>query len=174
MANPTTDIERVKLALTTENDGSSFYEDAAKRTANKLARAAFEMLAKEEVRHVGLIESLGRMLEGKGAVEEPDSPSEKDLAKKVQTIYSSAQAEAAKGELEPGEAYAKAIELEKRIAALYFGYVKECESDEARHLFDVLYREEQDHLSLLEDMHGYLTRPDDWFIDRDMVMLDGG
>jgi rubrerythrin len=174
MSEPTTDIERVKLALTTENDGTSFYEYAATRTANKLARAAFEMLSKEEIRHVSLVKSLGQMLEGRGELAEPDSPTEKDLAKKVHTIYSSAQDEAGEGDLDPGEAYAKAIELEKKIAALYFGYAQDCESGEARHLFDVLYREEQDHLGLLEDMHGYLTRPDDWFIDRDMVMLDGG
>jgi len=174
MPEPTTDVERVKLALSTENDGSAFYVDAAGRTSNKLARAAFEMLGKEEERHVALIESLGQMLEGKGALGEPDSPTEKDLAKKVHTIYSAAHEEAASGDLDPGAAYEKAIELEKKIASLYFGYAKECESDEAKHLFDVLYREEQDHLSLLEDMHGYLTRPDDWFVDRDMVMLDGG
>jgi rubrerythrin len=168
-----TDRERVELALQTESDGSGFYEHAAKHTNHKLAHAAFEMLAKEEVRHVQLIESLGQALESGDEVK-VDSPNLKSLEKTVQTIYGDATAEPVEGEMEPAEAYAKAIELEKKISALYFEWTDACESDAAKHLFGVLYREEQDHLSLLEDMLGYLTDPSQWFVDRDMVMLDGG
>jgi rubrerythrin len=168
-----TDRERVDLALKTENDGNGFYEHAAKHTSHKLARAAFQMLAKEETRHVQLIESLSEALKS-GAEVKVHSPGMKSLEKGILTIYGAATAEPVAGEMEPSEAYAKAIELEKRISALYFDYVKECDSDTAKHLFDVLYREEQDHLSLLEDMLGYLTDPNQWFVDRDMVMLDGG
>jgi len=77
-------------------------------------------------------------------------------------------------DLDAAKSYEKAIELEKRISALYFECASECESDEARRLFNVLYREEQDHLTLLEDMLMYLTKPDQWFIDKDYVLLDGG
>ena len=98
----------------------------------------------------------------------------KDLQANVKTIYGEATEESGEGDLDPAEAYGKAIELEKKISSLYYSYIEECESDEAKRLFDVLYREEQDHLTLLEDMLGYLTKPDQWFIDRDMVMLDGG
>jgi len=168
-----TDRERVEFALKTENDGNGFYEHAAKHTSHKLARAAFEMLGKEEIRHVQLIESLGQALEA-GTEVEVASPDKKTLEKSIQTIYGAATAEPVEGEMEPAEAYAKAIELEQRISKLYFDYAKDCESDAAKHLFNVLYREEQDHLSLLEDMLGYLTDPNQWFVDRDMVMLDGG
>lgn len=168
-----TDRERVEFALKTESDGNGFYEHAAKHTNHKLARAAFEMLAKEEIRHVQLIESLGQALES-GAEVEVDSPDMKALQTGIQTIYGAAVAEPVEDEMKPEEAYQKAIELEQRISKLYFEYASECDSDAAKHLFNVLYREEQDHLSLLEDMLGYLTDPNQWFVDRDMVMLDGG
>ena len=168
-----TDRERVELALKTESDGNGFYEHAAKHTDHKLARAAFEMLAKEEVRHVELIESLGQTLES-GAKIEVDSPDMKALETSIHTIYGAAIAVPVESEMEPSEAYAKAIALEENVCSLYLAYSKECESDAAKHLFDVLYREEQDHLSLLEDMLGYLTDPNQWFVDRDMVMLDRG
>ena len=175
MPETRTDKERVELALTTERDGNGFYEQASKRMKHKLARAAFEMLAKEELRHVALIEGLGQRLDGEGGPLDPDSPTLKDLQANVQTIYGAATEEGGgEGDLDPAEAYRKAIELEEKISSLYYGYIEECDSDEAKRLFDVLYREERDHLTLLEDMLGYLTKPDQWFIDRDMVMLDGG
>jgi rubrerythrin len=174
MENQANDREKVAFALKTEGDGNDFYRDATKRTNHKLARAAFEMLAKEELRHVALIEALGKRLEGVGGLIEPDSPSLTSLGFSIKSVYQNAIDKGGEGDLDPAEAYKKAIELEERISALYFGYAKDCESDEAKHLFGVLYREEQDHLSLLQDMLGYLTNPDEWFIDQDGTMLDGG
>ncbi|MBM3308399.1 MAG: ferritin family protein [Candidatus Eisenbacteria bacterium] len=174
MAGGMTDRERVGLALKTEKDGGAFYAQASARTSHKLARAAFEVLAKEEERHVGLIEALGQSLIGKGGPVAVDSPTKGALAKGIKTIYECAMAEKPSGDLDAAKSYEKAIELEKRVSALYFEYARECESDEARRLFNVLYREEQDHLTLLEDMLMYLTKPDQWFIDKDYVMLDGG
>jgi len=174
MAPKMTDRERVDLALKTENDGSAFYRQATGRVSHKLARAAFEILAKEEMRHVALIEALSTRLTGKGEPVAVESPTKSVLAKGIKTIYESAMEEKGGADLGAAEAYKKAIELEKRISALYFEYGRESESDEARRLFNVLYREEQDHLTLLEDMLNYLTKPDQWFIDKDYVLLDGG
>lgn len=174
MGGGMTDRERVAFALRTENDGRAFYAQATTHTSHKLARAAFEVLAKEEDRHVGLIEALGAKLIGKGGDVEVDSPTKGALAKGIKSIYGRAMDEGSAGDLDAAASYEKAIDLEKRISALYFEYARECESDEARRLFDVLYREEQDHLTLLEDMLMYLTKPDQWFIDKDYVLLDGG
>lgn len=174
MPDQATDRERVEFALKTERDGNSFYEQAAGRTTHKLARAAFDILAKEEIRHVALIEALGKQLDGEGGPIDPESPTLKNLQLSIKTVYEGAIDEGEKGDLDPADAYRQAIELEKKISALYYGYGSESESDGAKRLFSVLYREEQDHLTLLEDMLAYLTKPDDWFIDRDMVMLDGG
>jgi rubrerythrin len=174
MPDQATDRERVEFALKTERDGNSFYEQAAKRASQKLARAAFDILAKEELRHVALIEALGKQLDGSGGPIEPKSPTLKNLQFSIKTIYEGAIDAGQKGDLDPGDAYRKAIDLEEKISALYYRYGGESESEAAKRLFSVLYREEQDHLTLLEDMLAYLTKPDRWFIDRDMVLLDGG
>ena len=76
--------------------------------------------------------------------------------------------------MDPATAYEKAIELEKQTTSLYAGYARECDDDGAKRLFAVLLKEEEHHLSLLEDMHAYLTKPEEWFIDRDGIILDGG
>ena len=76
--------------------------------------------------------------------------------------------------MDPATAYEKAIELEKQTTSLYAGYARECDDDGAKRLFGVLLKEEEHHLSLLEDMHAYLTKPEEWFIDRDGIILDGG
>lgn len=174
MPKQSTDRERVDFALKTESDGSDFYGTAKEQTNHKLARAAFELLSREEMRHVALIQALGKHLKGDAAVPEVASASRADLESTLKTIYGTASEGVGEEKMDPAEAYEKAIELEKRISALYYQYASECESDEARRLFDVLYREEQRHLSLLEDMLAYLTKPDQWFVDRDGVMLDGG
>jgi rubrerythrin len=169
-----TDSERVEFALQTERDGSRFYKDATERVQHKLARAAFQLLSKEELRHVALIEALAKRLKGKGGPVSADSPNLRKLELGVKTIYETAGEKKGKGDLDPAKAYEEAVALEQKISALYSGYIKDSESPEARHLFTVLYREEQDHLNLLEDMLAYLTKPDQWFIDRDMTLLDGG
>ncbi len=123
---------------------------------------------------MALIEGLAKHLKSGGEIEEPKSPSMAELQSSLKTIYGEAMAQPGDDKMDPAEAYKKAIELEKKISALYFGYESECESDAAKKLFHVLYGEEQRHLSLLQDMLAYLTKPDQWFIDKDGVMLDGG
>jgi rubrerythrin len=169
------DMEKVELALKTEQDGHMFYQTASKKTSHKLARAAFELLGKEELRHVALIEGLGKQLGGEGELP-PDleEVTRSALESDLKTIYGSAHQEQIEEEMDPATAYEKAIELEKRITGLYAQYAGDCDDEGAKRLFAVLHKEEEHHLSLLEDMHAYLTKPDQWFIDRDGIMLDGG
>jgi rubrerythrin len=175
MSHPTTDRDRVDFALQTERDGHEFYQMAAKKTSHKLARAAFELLGREELRHVALIEALDKGLGGEAQAPEPDEVDRKNLESSLKSIYEHAgQATPEDATFEAAEAYTKAIELEKRITSLYTQYMKESDDVAARRLFAVLQKEEQHHLSLLEDMHAYLTKPEEWFIDRDGVLLDGG
>ena len=174
MPEHNTDRERVEFALVTEQDGHEFYQMAAKRTSHKLARAAFSLLSKEELRHVALIEGLGHQLGGEGEAPTIEMVDRKALESGLKSIYESAHEEAIEEEMDPAEAYERAIELEKKITGLYSEYSKSCEDEGAKRLFAVLHKEEEHHLSLLEDMHSYLTKPEDWFIDRDGIMLDGG
>jgi rubrerythrin len=174
MEKPTNDRERVDFALRTEKDGHQFYQMAAKKTAHKLARAAFELLGREELRHVALIEALDKELSGVGEAPDAREVDLKTLTSNLKSIYKSEGEETGEVKFDAVEAYQKAIELEKRITALYTDYLKESDDEGARRLFAVLQREEQHHLSLLQNMHAYLTKPGEWFIDQDGVMLDGG
>ena len=174
MPEHNTDRERIEFALKTEQDGHEFYQMAAKKTAHKLARAAFELLGKEELRHVELIEGLGKQLGGEGEAPTLKTVSRKILESGLKTIYDSVPEDSVEDGMDPATAYEQAIELEKRITDLYGEYAKACDDDGAKRLFDVLQKEEEHHLGLLEDMHAYLTKPEEWFIDRDGIMLDGG
>ena len=174
MPEHSTDRERVEFALKTEQDGHSFYQSASKKMAHKLAKAAFDLLGKEELRHVELIEGLGKQLGGEGEPPTIETVTRKTLESDLKTIYEGARADSVEDEMDPATAYEKAIELEKQTTSLYAGYARECDDDGAKRLFGVLLKEEEHHLSLLEDMHAYLTKPEEWFIDRDGIILDGG
>jgi rubrerythrin len=151
MTEHKTDRERVEFALKTEQDGHEFYQMACMKVANKLARAAFRLLGKEELRHAELIEGLGKQLGGEGEVPTIETVTRKALESGLKTIYGSAQEGPVEEEMDSVAAYEKAIEL-----------------------VGVLLKEEEHHLSLLEDMHTYLTKPEEWFIDREGIILDGG
>ena len=174
MPEHSTDRERVEFALKTEQDGHEFYQAAAKKLAHKLAKAAFELLSKEELRHVALIEGLGQQLGGEGEAPTIETITLKTLESGLKSIYESAQEESVEDGMDPAIAYEKAIELEKQITGLYADYARECEDEGAKRLFTVLLQEEEHHLNLLVDVHAYLTKPYEWFIDRDGIMLDGG
>jgi len=174
MSGHLSDRQMIEFALKTERDGKAFYDQASTRTSHRLAGAAFALLAREELRHASLIESLARATPSRAGTAEIDAQRRESLERDIRTIYESVTDDQAGGDLDAAEAYSEAIDLERRVSALYYRYAQECESDHARSLFDALYREEQDHLSLLEDMLAYLTKPEEWFIDRDMTLLDGG
>jgi rubrerythrin len=174
MPEHNTDRERVEFALKTEQDGHEFYQMASKKLTHKLARAAFELLGREELRHVELIEGLGQQLGGEDEAPTIETITRKDLESGLKSIYENAQENPVENGMDPAVAYEKAIELEKQTTSLYAEYAKECDDDAAKRLFTVLLQEEEHHLNLLEDMHAYLTNPDEWFIDRDGIMLDGG
>ena len=174
MPEHNTDRERIEFALKTEQDGHEFYQVASRKLAHKLAKAAFVLLGKEELRHVELIEGLGKQLGGEGEPPTLATVTRKTLESGLKTIYESASEGSVPDEMDPSTAYEKAIELEKKITGLYAEYAKVCDDDGAKRLFAVLHKEEEHHLGLLEDMHAYLTKPDEWFIDRDGIMLDGG
>ncbi len=174
MPEHNTDRERVEFALKTEQDGHEFYQMTSKRMTHKLARAAFVLLGKEELRHVELIEGLRKQMGGEGEAPTIETITRKALELGLKSIYESAQEDPVKDEMDPAMAYEKAIELEKQTTSLYAEYAKECDDDGAKRLFTVLLQEEEHHLNLLEDMHAYLTKPDEWFIDRDGILLDGG
>jgi rubrerythrin len=169
-----TDLEKVEFALKTEQDGHEFYQMASKKTSHKLARAAFELLGREELRHVALIEGLGKQLGGEGEAPTIEMVTRKALESDLKTIYETAHEGVIEEKMDPAAAYEKSIELEKEITSLYAQYSKDCDAEAAKRLFAVLQQEEEHHLSLLEDMHAYLTKPEEWFISRDGIMLDGG
>jgi rubrerythrin len=168
------DTERIEYALKNEHDGHTFYQQAAKKASQKLARAAFDLLSREELKHIDLIEGLGRQLGGEGADVEAEELTLKALEKDLVTIYKEASEDPIEDTMDPAAAYEKAIGLEKDVTGTYAAFSRECEDEGARRLFAVLQKEEEHHLSLLEDMHAYLTKPEEWFIDRDGIMLDGG
>jgi len=174
MPEHNTDMEKVKFALKTEQDGHEFYQLACMKMSNKLARAAFRLLGKEELRHAELIEGLAKQLSGEGSAPTIETVTRKTLESGLKTIYESAQEEAIEDEMDSVEAYEKAIELEKQTTSLYTEYTEVCDDDGAKRLFGVLLKEEEHHLSLLEDMLAYLTKPEEWFINRDGIILDGG
>lgn len=174
MPEHNTDMEKVRFALKTERDGHEFYQLTCMKMSNKLARAAFKLLGKEELRHVALIEGLGKQLGGEGDAPTVEMVGRKALESGLKTIYESAQEEPIEDQISSVEAYEKAIELEKQTTSLYAEYTKVCDNDGAKRLFGVLLQEEEHHLSLLEDMLAYLTKPEEWFIDRDGIILDGG
>ncbi|MCK4409936.1 MAG: ferritin family protein [Candidatus Eisenbacteria sp.] len=174
MPEHNTDRERVEFALRTEQDGHEFYQMACQKVTDRLARTAFRLLGREELRHAELIEGLGQQLGGEGEAPTIETVTRKTLESDLKTIYASAQEGRIEDEMDPAAAYEKAIELEKQTTSLYAEYAGECDDDGAKRLFAVLLKEEEHHLSMLEDMYAYLTKPEEWFIDRDGIILDGG
>jgi rubrerythrin len=168
------DMERIEYALKNEHDGHTFYQLAARKASQKLARAAFDLLSREELKHIALIEGLSKELGGGGEAVDPQEMTLKALEKDLVTIYNSASEDPTEDSMDPAAAYEKAIGLERDVTRTYAAFSRECEDEGARRLFTVLQKEEEHHLNLLEDMHAYLTKPEEWFIDRDGIMLDGG
>ena len=171
------ELQALKLAIKTEQDGREMYLKAASKISNPLAKSTMNTLAQEELVHIQVIEDFYNQLKA-GGQGKLSSQLEKamsyDLRK--QTIF-----EAAKGRMEKTvesdpdvfEAYRAAMKFEEDGANMYEELAKKTTHSVAQKMYAFLNVQENEHFRILAETLNYLENPDQWFIEQEKPHFEG-
>ena len=163
----------LREAIQIEVDGEEFYQQASRRSSNKLAREIFQALADEEDEHRRKFEEIYEAL--KKGRDWPDVEPPANKGERLKSIFAEATGEmgskirVAASEL---EAIETAIDMEVKSYDFYRSRSEQSTFPLEKRFYHALAGEEKAHHLALLDSYEYLTSPEEWFVAREH-RLDG-
>ncbi len=161
--------DALQIARKMELDGKTFYSEASEKAGDELAKRFFASLAKDEERHLSIIEKVGQ---GMGVdIENLPTPAER-----IQTVFSELEGSRVSeiaATAEEKDAIAVALEMEKKSYELYAEAAEMTSDAQQARLFHRLQAEENQHYEMLINTEEYLNDNDKWFLNSECGLLTG-
>lgn len=168
----------LQQALNKEQDRQAYYEDAAQRVCNPLARQTFAFLALQEQKHFQLVQSFYTAMHAARAwPAAAGCRAECRLAaEEIKTIFTNARANIA-GEVTCdtalGEAYDVAMQGERDSVDFYKAQLAAAGDPNARLFYEALLSAERTHLELLVKTQEYLDDTESWYFEEEQWGVTG-
>ena len=156
MSNIFSAAEVVEMGIKIEENGKSFYDTVAKKSKNKNAQQAFELLAGEEENHIKRFEAILSQVK---KYEPPEAYTEdyfsyiKSLSSEYVFTSKDKGEETAKDAKTDKEAVELGIGFEKQ-SILFYEEMKKFVLEGEQKVVDKLLEEEKEHLRKLSDLVG--------------------
>jgi rubrerythrin len=168
-------MEPLEIAIKMEIEGKEFYQEASRKTSDKLGKDLFSQLAEEEDLHAATAREIQKSLKlGDHSLE---SELSFDQGRKLKSIFAKAKSELApKRKVASSElkAIRLALDMEEKSRKFYEDQSSSAKTDFERRFFTALKQEEQGHYLSLVDYREYLIDPTSWFTKSEHISLDGG
>ncbi len=156
-SNPT--ITALEEAICLEQEGLSFYQQAAKKTTDAKGREVFEYLAGEEANHERLIRrQLDELSQQKGWTS-VGRPADCNLA---ESIFPPQRDQATQGNPDDLDALITGLEIETKSYDMYRKRADESTDPLAREMFEFLASQERLHFDLLMTNYTALSQFGGW------------
>ncbi len=167
MAGTEEEVKRVLAALKTgielESKGLNFYTKASERVMDPRGKQTLVFLANEEKDHLKYLRGLLESFEKKSSkfMDIVEAKKERDKKPKVFPEMENYLEEVRdiKGDKKILE---EAAEIEKRSIAFYRESGEGVKGRDSRKIFDLLVKEEEEHLKLIEQMDDYMVLTGVW------------
>ncbi|GAB4189867.1 MAG: hypothetical protein Kow00108_25760 [Calditrichia bacterium] len=178
MSDKQKNLEALKLAIQTEQEGKEFYSEAAKSAKTQLARETMESLARDEDFHILAIQKFYDTFDKDETWPDIEEVFTADQLKgeDTKTIFTSALKKSREEALKLADdiaVYERAFEFEKGGSDLYRRLRDESTDDNQRKFFDFLYEMEREHADILERSLRFLRDPDRFYQDEESWMFEG-
>ena len=178
MSSKQEQLDALKLAIKTEEEGKAFYTKAAREAKTTLARETMESLARDEDFHILAIRRFYEELDKNNRWEDIEKvfSAEQMKGTDIKTIFSNALKNAREemsdfaGDI---EVYERAIKFEEGGSDLYKRLRDEATDPMAKKFYDFLYEMEKEHTEVLENSLVYLKNPGQFFQDQESWGLEG-
>jgi rubrerythrin len=165
----------IKIAIKMEIDGIAFYRKAADKTKNPLGKKMFLSFIEDEKNHLKALDMIvkGVNFDLVGDIFKGSNPKER-----IKTVFSQAEEdktlERQEADADELMAIEMAMELEKKGYDYYVEISENSENEEIKKLFKILANEENQHYTILQNSHTFLSDTGNWFIWEERAMIDGG
>ena len=149
-------MDVLQFALDMELEGERYYRGQAEKFADTPLKPVFDLLAKDEAKHAGIIRGKmdGTAYELKADEQLSDRESLFNGLKDYKPL--------AEQKPDQAELYRSALEIEQKSIDLYTDLRGKAEDAQTQALFDFLIQEETRHRQILEDMYRFVNRPNEW------------
>jgi rubrerythrin len=152
-------MELLKLALSLEEDLKTYYrEQAALNSENSLSKV-FHLLAKEEEKHVEILQSYAEKME----LPLTDS----NILLEVQSIFKEMKDFKSEINKYPSqlEVYRMALLKEEQSLNFYKDLYSKASEEQSKDVFRYLIKQEDTHCVILEELVKRVNRPEEWVED---------
>lgn len=174
-ASPSCPSELLKTALTMEEKGRAFYDQARKDCQNPECREIFTILMRDEILHQDRIRKIFAEL-SRGPCWDLGLEKVEVRSNALDEIFRrlrKKREEALKPEAGDLEALDAGLTLEEESAAFYQRQKEQAKDPQEVAFWDRMIQEERGHFRALQDIRYYLTDPAGWFIEKEKAGLDG-
>jgi len=156
-------------AMKMEMDGKSFYEEHAAKVDNPALKRILLELAKDEQKHYNLFKA---MRDGKPTTY--DEGSKTTILTSIKNVFEDLKGQDG-GFSFPADAkqiWEEAREIEKKSEAFYREKAKEMDSADQANVWNKIADEEHRHWVTMENVIGFLDRPEKWLEDAEWNHLE--
>jgi len=162
-------------AIQMEVDGKEFYQQASRRSSNRLARELFQRLADEEDDHQKKFQQIYEAL--KEGQDWPDVKPPSEKGKRLKSIFAEATKElGSKIKVSQSEldTIKTAMDMENKTYDFYHSRSEQSTFPVEKQFYQALAADERGHYLALLDSYEYLTDPVGWFTVKERWTLEGG
>ena len=156
----------IDFAVKMEQDGEKFYRDLAARSLDRGLQGIFNGLADDEVKHAQTLRAFEK--------DPAAAMARTAILRSARTVFGGMAAAklftAASGDEKA--LYQQALELERRSRELYEAHARDALDRVSRDLFQRLAGEEAQHMTLLENMIEFISRPQTWLENAEFNHLE--
>jgi len=168
-------MEILQDAIQMEVDGKEFYQQASRRSSNRLARELFQRLADEEDDHQKKFQQIYEAL--KEGQDWPDVKPPSEKGKRLKSIFAEATKElGSKIKVSQSEldTIKTAMDMENKTYDFYHSRSEQSTFPVEKQFYQALAADERGHYLALLDSYEYLTDPVGWFTVKERWTLEGG
>ncbi|MBN1347981.1 ferritin family protein [candidate division KSB1 bacterium] len=179
MTSQAAELDALKLALKMETDGYHFFKDASARTKNPLAKETLESFARWELEHIEYIKKMHKALETSGTWLSTENLSQKqgDALSAIKTIFKEKHeklAETVRVNVTDLDAFRLARDIEDKATVFYRERADKATDKAAKKFYQFMIGLEREHYQILDNSYRYFENPEQWNIEDEGWMFDGG
>ncbi|GBE00733.1 putative trifunctional 2-polyprenylphenol hydroxylase/glutamate synthase subunit beta/ferritin domain-containing protein [bacterium BMS3Bbin06] len=158
----------VEMARRMETDAIRFYKGASRKTSHPFGKKMFEGFTRDETRHLGMLDDIIKGLDIDLNVESTGN---------IRTVFSELRdqmMQRIEATTDEKEAIKVALEMEKKGYNYYLKAADEAPEGQEKRLFEILSGEEEMHYQLLSNTYAFLEDTGNWFMWKELSIVEGG
>jgi rubrerythrin len=168
-------LSMLQTALSMEEKGFAFYDEALNKTTNLLGKELFTTLRDDEIVHVARIKRIFKAVtagQDWAAEFEAMKTDPEELQQMFQKL-AKAHGSGIKGDSDDLDALQVGVDFELRAVQFYEAHLPKAVSALERDFTTRMVNEERAHHKALVDTKLFLTDPEDWYREAERTGLDG-